>query len=105
MALKLGTRFNYKLVAAGQTTAQICGEGGFIHTYTVIPASSGAGVTTLIDGSTTLLTTPTFVGGAPIPQPTQYVLDIIADSTAGFKVTTGASVSVLVTGLPVDLED
>jgi hypothetical protein len=91
------TRFNYKTVAASQTTAQIVGPGGFIHTYTVMPASSGAGTTSLIDGSTTVFTTPTFAGGAET-KPYTLTLNITAESTDGFKVTTGASVSVLLSG-------
>jgi hypothetical protein len=92
-----GSRFNYKVVAAGQTTSQICNAGGFIHTYTVIPASSGAGTSALLDGSTTIFTTPTFVGGAET-KPYTLTLNIQSESTSGFKITTGASVSVIVSG-------
>jgi hypothetical protein len=59
-----GNRFNYKAVAAGQTTSQICGKGGYLDTFTVIPASSGAAAAALLDGSTTIFTTPAFTGGA-----------------------------------------
>jgi hypothetical protein len=92
-----GTRFNYKSVAAGQTTSQICRPGGFINTYTVMPLSSGAGTTALLDGSTTVFTTPTFVGGAET-KPYTLTLNIQSESTEGFKITTGASVSVIVSG-------
>jgi hypothetical protein len=93
----LGNKFNYKVVAAGQTTSQICGQGGFINTFTVVPASSGAATAALLDGSTTLFTTPTFVGGAET-KPYTLHLNISAESSGGFKVTTGASVSVIVSG-------
>ena len=92
-----GERFNYKAVAAAQTTAQICGEGGFLHTLTVVPASSGASTVTLYDGTTALFVTPAFAGGAET-KPYTLHLDIIATSTKGFNVTTGASVSVIVSG-------
>lgn len=97
MSAYKGNMFNYKVVAAGQTTAQICGPGGYIDTYTVIPASSGAVTTALIDGSTTLFTTPTFAGGAET-KPYTLSLGIFSESSQGFKITTGASVSVIVSG-------
>jgi hypothetical protein len=93
----LGNKFNYKAVAAGQTTSQICGQGGYIDTFTVIPASSGAAAASLLDGSTTVFTTPSFAGGAET-KPYTLHLKMFAESTGGFKVTTGASVSVLVSG-------
>lgn len=92
-----GNKFNYKIVAAAQTTAQICGEGGFIGSYTVIPASSGGGTTALLDGSTTIMTTPVHTGIAG-SRPYTLVLNIFSEATEGFKITTGASVSVLVSG-------
>jgi hypothetical protein len=92
-----GNKFNYKSVAAGQTTSQICGQGGYLDTYTVVPASSGAAATSLLDGSTTIFTTPAFTGGAET-KPYTLHLHIFAESTSGFKVTTGASVAVLVSG-------
>jgi hypothetical protein len=91
------TQFNYKAIAAGQTTSQVCGEGGFLHSLTVIPASSGAGTVTLFDGTTAIMVTPAFTGGAET-KPYTLHLDIIAESTKGFNVTTGASVSVIVSG-------
>jgi hypothetical protein len=93
----LGNKFNYKAVAAGQTTAQICGQGGFLHTLTVIPASSGAAASTLFDGTTAIVVTPTFAGGAET-KPYTLTLDIVAESTKGFNITTGASCSVVVSG-------
>jgi hypothetical protein len=90
-----GNRFNYKTVAASQTTASICLAGGFLNTLTVVPASSGAGAVSLLDGSTTLFTTPSFAGGA---ETKPYTLHINAIADTEFKVTTGASVAVIVSG-------
>jgi hypothetical protein len=90
-----GNRFNYKTVAASQTTASICLAGGFLNTLTVVPASSGAGTVTLLDGSTTLIVTPAFAGGA---ETKPYSLHINAIADTEFKITTGASVSVIVSG-------
>lgn len=92
-----GNRFNYKTVAAAQTTAQICGEGGFINTLTIIPASSGGQGVSLLDGSTTIMTTPTHAGGTGA-RAYSMVLNIFSESSGGFKVTTGTSVSVIVSG-------
>lgn len=95
--MSIKRNFNYKVIAASQTTSAVIGEGGFIHTYTVMPLSSGAGTTALLDGSTTVFTTPVFAGGAET-KPYTLTLDIVAETTAGFSITTGASVSVLVSG-------
>jgi len=86
----------YKTVAASQTTAQICSEGGYIDTLTVVPASSTPQAVALLDGSTTLFTIPAGIGGDTKP----YTLFIHAcsKSTGGFKITTGASVAVIVSG-------
>lgn len=97
MSAYKGQWFNYKVVAASQTTSQVGGPGCYLDSYTVVPASSGAGTTALLDGSTTLFTTPTFAGGAET-KPYTLHLGIYSESTAGFKITTGASVSVLVSG-------
>jgi hypothetical protein len=92
----IGNNFNYKTVAASQTTAQICGEGGYLESITVIPASSTPQTVALLDGSTTLFTIVTGAGGDTKP----YTIRIggFAESSGGFKVTTGASVSVIVSG-------
>ena len=94
----VGNRFNYKAIAAGQTTAPICGEGGYIARIQVANATSAAGAWSLLDGTTVIYAGPTPVGSAA-PQLTYNVdLGIFADTTKGFNITTGASVSVLVSG-------
>lgn len=92
----LGNCFNYKTVAASQTTAAICGEGGYIARVAVAPGSSAVGAWSLLDGSTTIYTAPALAGGDSRP----YFVDfgIFATSATGFSITTGASVAVLVSG-------
>jgi hypothetical protein len=91
-----GNRFNYKTVAASQTTAQVCGEGGYIESITVLPASSTPGAVTLIDGSTNIMAIILGAGGGT--QPYTVRVGAFAESSGGFKITTGASVSVIVSG-------
>jgi hypothetical protein len=98
MPSQFGSRFNYKTVAASQTTAQICGEGGYIESITVINPSSTPGTVALLDGSTTLFTIPAGAGGDTKPYTVR--VGAFAESSAGFKVTTGSCVSVLVSGNP-----
>lgn len=96
MAFELGKKFNYKTVAASQTTAQICGEGGYIARITVAPGSSAVGAWSLLDGSTTIYAAPALAGGDSKPYSLEF--GIFSESTGGFKVTTGASVAVVVSG-------
>jgi hypothetical protein len=92
----IGNKFNYKTVAASQTTAQICGQGGYIESISVMPASSTPGVVTLIDGSTNIMAI--IAGAGDGTKPYTVRVGAFSESTGGFKVTTGASVSVLVSG-------
>jgi hypothetical protein len=91
-----GNQFNYKTVAASQTTAPICGKGGYIESITIICPSSTPGGVTLLDGSTNIMVIPTGAGGGT----NAYTVRIGAysESATGFFVTTGASVSVIVSG-------
>jgi hypothetical protein len=92
----LGNRFNYKTVAASQTTAQICGQGGYIESITIICPSSTPGGVTLLDGSTNIMVIPTGAGDGT----RAYTVRVgaFSESTGGFKVTTGSCVSVIVSG-------
>jgi hypothetical protein len=98
MPSQFGNRFNYKTVAASQTTAQICGEGGYIESITVINPSSTPGGVTLLDGSTNIMVIPTGAGGDTKPYTVR--IGAFAESTGGFKITTGSCVSVIVSGNP-----
>jgi hypothetical protein len=96
-SLLQGNNFNYKVIPSGSTTATVCGEGGFISTYTVVPLSSAATTTTLFDGTTAVFITPVHTGIAG-SRPYTLQLNIFSESTAGFKVSTGSSVSVVISG-------
>ena len=95
---------NYLKVAAGQTTAQIsvAGDGvvgrDYISHLLITAASTAApGAVTLFDGTTSLMvhllnaTVATELGFS-------VNIDCIAQSTKGFNITTGTSVSVVAVG-------
>ena len=101
----MGTWYNndygqYKTVAASQTTAQISregsGNGDVLHTLTVFAPSSTPGAITLFDGSNTIGTIPAGAGDGT--KPYTLLLDITSNTSKGFNITTGASVSVLAVG-------
>jgi hypothetical protein len=92
---------SYETVAASQT-AQVLGGAGATGDYLarviIIPAAAAAGIVTLLDGATSI---PLFVGGATtaltdlLPQ----TIEIGAKSASGaWKITTGASISVICVG-------
>lgn len=94
----------YRKVAAGQTTAQISVSGNAVPradyiSHLIITAASTAapGAVTLFDGTTSLL-----VHGWNATVATELVqtviVDCIAESTKGFNITTGTSVSVVAVG-------
>ena len=92
----------YVTVAASQTTAPVGVVGSYIESLTVIPASSAATTVVLADGSTTIISIPTNAGtgtGTACPQPYTLQLGLRATSpTTGFKITTGAAISVIAVG-------
>jgi hypothetical protein len=93
----------YVTVAASQTTAPVGGIGCYLESLTVIPATSAAGVVNLFDvGTTAILAIPTLAGtgtGAQLQVPYTVQLGIRAtNASTGFKITTGAAVSVLAVG-------
>jgi len=95
---------NYKKIAASQTTAQISVSGDGVPdrdyiSHLIITAASTAapGAVTLFDGTTSLC--------VHILHPTQQtelvqtvLIDAIAQTTKGFNITTGTSVSVVAVG-------
>jgi hypothetical protein len=94
----------YKKIAAGVTTGNIsvAGDGvpgrDYLSHIVVTAASTAApGLVTILDGTTTLL-----VHGWNATVATELVqtidIGVVAESTKGFQVTTGTSVSVLVVG-------
>jgi hypothetical protein len=94
----------YKKVAAGQTTAQVSVSGptppgnDYVSHLIITAASTAApGTVTLFDGTTSLL-----VHGWSATVATELVqtvvVDAVAESTKGFNITTGTSVSVVAVG-------
>jgi len=95
---------SYKKVAAGQTTAQVSvsGDGVPVNDYIshlIITAASTAapGAVTLFDGTTSLLA-HTFVAATMTDLSETIIVDAIAQSTKGFNITTGTSISVVAVG-------
>lgn len=93
--------YNYETVAASQT-AQVLGvtggKGDFISHVIIIPALAAAGLVTLLDGSTSI---PIFVGGAVTALPSCIPFTVplnLVSQTGAWKITTGASVSVIAVG-------
>ena len=88
----------YVTVAASQTTAPVGGIGCYLESVTIIPATTASGAVTIYDGSTAIVSVP---AAAALGQsaPYQVGLGIRATSAStGFKITTGASVSVIAVG-------
>ena len=88
----------YETVAASQT-AQVLGTtgaiGDVIQKLVIIPAATTAGSVALLDGATSI---SVFVSGT-LADLTPIVLDLNMASVSGaWKVTTGASVSVIAVG-------
>jgi hypothetical protein len=94
----------YVKVAAGQTTAQVSVSGDGVPrrdylSHVIITAASTAapGTVTVFDGTTSLL-----VHGWSATVATELVqtviVDCVAESTKGFNITTGTSVSVVAVG-------
>lgn len=91
----------YETVAASQT-AQVLGGAGAIgdtlERLVIIPATTAAGVVTILDGSTSI---PVFVGGGTtaLVSLLPVTVTVGAKSVNGpWKVTTGANVSVIAVG-------
>lgn len=91
---------SYETVAASQT-AQVLGSTGAVGDYLagllVIPATTSPGVVTLLDGSTSI---PVFVGGATSVSSLApfFITCGMKCVGSGWKVTTGANVSVIGVG-------
>jgi len=94
----------YAKVAAGQTTVQISTPGDQIVgrdyiSHLIITAASTAapGQVTLFDGTTSLVVHGwNATVAAELAQ--TIIIDAICDSTKGFNITTGTSVSVVAVG-------
>lgn len=85
----------YETVAASQT-AQVLGPvgaaGDYLKSLIIIPATTGAGNVTLLDGSTSI---SVFVSGT-LADLTPIVIPFgMYSATGAWKITTGANVSVI----------
>jgi hypothetical protein len=89
---------DYETVAAG-TTGQVLGllgaKGDYVERLVIVPATTGPGLVTLIDGSTSI---PIMVtGGTTTLVPIVVELNIVSQ-TGAWSVTTGSNVSVIAIG-------
>ena len=93
-----GYGYQYEKVAAGQTTQMLGGSGAagdYLHRLIATVTSADTATVTLTDG---VVTIPL----VPAPVATVGVIDLelnMASLTSGWKVTTGAGVSVVAVGL------
>ena len=91
-------KMSYETVGAS-VTAQVLGGSGATGDYlshvTVIPATTGAGLVTILDNATSI---PVFISGT-LPSLVPFTVYIGANSASGaWKVTTGANVSCIAVG-------
>jgi hypothetical protein len=91
--------YQYETVAASQTTQMLGGSGAagdYLHRIIVTVNTSSTSTVTLTDGVTSIPLVPSNVGSG------HSVIDIelnMASLTSGWKVTTGAGVTVIAVGL------
>lgn len=95
-------QFPYKTVAASQTDSVLGANGAagdFLDGVLVIPAAAACGVVTIKDGTTAIVSFPGG-GTTAVKDLAPFYIPINTRSVNGaWKITTGASVSVLATGL------
>ncbi len=102
---KTQTPADYVPVAASQTAASLAittaAKGNLLYRLVVIPATTGAGAISLIDGTgSDKVTIPIFVTGTLADlSPITIELGIVSQKAGGWNITTGANVSVLAVGL------
>jgi hypothetical protein len=89
-------RTDYKSIAAGSTWS--LSTAGIINTLTVIPNTTGAATVVLSDGSTAIVSIPAAAHAVSAAPYTLNLGGIVATSTLGFKIVTGASVACIVSG-------
>lgn len=93
-----------RLIAAGQTTAQLSVSADntrgrdYLERVVITQASTLGGVVTVFDGTIAMLALNAQVTGYTGPNVHNFELNIVSDTTKGFNVTTGASVSCLCVG-------
>jgi hypothetical protein len=94
----------YKTVAASQTTANISTPNDavkgrdYLERVIITAATTLVGAVSVFDGGTTILTHNAQVTGFTGSNVTIYDIGITANTTAGFNVTTGSSVTCVCIG-------
>lgn len=94
----------YLKVAAGQTTAQVSTPGDgvpgsdYLSHVIITAVTTAVGAVTVFDGTTSILVHNAQVTGYTGTNVYYYELDVIAESTKGFNITTGSSISVVAVG-------
>lgn len=96
----------YKVVLASCSTTQVstisdAAVGDYLHQLIVVPASSAAGVVTVFDGATAVLSIPAVAGsgtGTVTPPPYTLKCGMAAVTTQGWNITCGASVHAIAVG-------
>ena len=95
----------YKKVAAAQTTAQVSLSGDqvkgrdYLDRVIITAVTTAVGAVSIFDGTTALLVHNATITGNLGSNVYVYELGVTADSTKGFNVTTGSSVSVVCVGM------
>src|ERR1043165_2468129 len=93
---------SYKLIAASQTTSQLGGGtnavGDYLDRIIVIPATTAQAACNVCDGPTAVIAIPAMITGALSLAPYTIDCGMIATSTKGWNITTGANVSIVAVG-------
>lgn len=96
--------YNYRKVAASQTTAQVSVSADqtkgrdYLHRVIITAVTTAVGAVTVFDGTTSLLVHNAQVTGYTGSNVYVYEVGVLADSTKGFNVTTGSSISAVCVG-------
>jgi hypothetical protein len=96
--------YTYRKVAASQTTAQISISDNqtkgrdYLHRVIVTALSTAGGAVTVFDSTVSLLVHNAQVTGNLGSNVFVYDVGVVSDTTKGFNVTTGSSVSVVCVG-------
>ena len=91
-------RTEYKAVGGTAASTWSLSTAAYINTLTVIPISTGAGVVTLSDGTTAIVSIPATAHAVSAAPYTLNFGGILNTSTLGFKIVTGTSVACLIDG-------
>lgn len=97
--IKVGTAGEYKAVAASQSDSQLGATGAigdYLDKIIIVPATTGAGTVSIKDGAGSAINV--FVTGT-LADLKPHVIHLGLTATgAGWKVTTGANVSIIAVG-------